>query len=290
MIDVRFLRSFSVRLVLVTICAAASVVAGAWSDAASAGTLPNITGTWYANGDPSAPCQISQSGTSVSLSNQQGNAASGQFVDPSTLSTDWGPMNGGRITGTISDDLRRISWSNGTFWSRPNVAPIGPAPTPAPTTPTPAPLRISTHVTGNAASPVYVYRASLANGRDFRYMQCVSFRNVSTKVVKAVDFSFVVWNYLGAIETKFDWTDKGTFTAPIGIDGHCFDGQLWAAVVVRRMNREVVRVKRVTFADGTTWRPGKPFLRGFTRDGTALAAPTIQPGVPPRAEGGSSAD
>src|ERR1700735_743451 len=101
MTGVCFLPPLLVRLILVTICAGAFLASGAWTDVASAGTLPNITGTWYANGNPSAPCQISQSGTSVSLSNEQGNAATGQFTDPGTLSTDWGPMNGGRITGTI---------------------------------------------------------------------------------------------------------------------------------------------------------------------------------------------
>ena len=100
-----------------------------------AGTLPDISGTWHPNGNRAIRAHISQSGTSVSLNNGQGATATGTFVDPSTLRTNWGTFNGGHITGTISNDLRRIDWSNGTYWSRPALTPIVPNPTPRPITP-----------------------------------------------------------------------------------------------------------------------------------------------------------
>jgi hypothetical protein len=108
---------------IVAVCAGLAIAFGMWTKVC-AGTLPDISGTWYANGNPAAPCHISQSGTSVSLTNEQGRTASGSFVDPSTLSTDWGLLNGGQITGTVSNDLRTIRWGNGTYWSRrQNTAP-----------------------------------------------------------------------------------------------------------------------------------------------------------------------
>jgi len=274
------LKAFAFNAVRVAaICASVAIVFGAWTEV-RAGTLPDISGRWYANGNPGAPCRISQSGTSVSLTNERGVTATGSFVNPSTLSTDWGFMNGGRITGTISNDLRRITWSNGTYWSRPSTAPLTPAATAAPTprpTPSPEPLRVGVRVRNNDASPIYVYRASLTNGyQAFTYSQCVSFRNVSTRVVSAVDIAFVVTNRNGGDEANYGWVDKGTFTPPINIDDHCFGGRLWASHVVRRMTEESVRVTQVAFADGTSWKSGMPFLRGYSTAGARLAQPAMQ--------------
>jgi len=266
-------------LTVAAICASLAIAFGVVTEV-RAGTLPDISGRWYANGNPGASCRISQSGTSVSLTNERGVTATGSFVNPSTLSTDWGFMNGGRITGTISSDLRHITWSNGTYWSRASAVPYTAVATPAPTpkpTPSPEPLRVSVRVRNNDASPIYVYRASLTNGyQAFTYSQCVSFRNVSTRVVAAVDFAFVVTNRNGGDEANYGWVDKGTFTPPINIDDHCFGGRLWAPHVVRRMTEESVRVTQVTFADGTSWKPGMPFLRGYSTAGVRLAQPAMQ--------------
>ena len=242
-----------------------------------AGTLPAISGTWYANGNPTARCRISQSGNSVSLTNESGASATGTFTDPSTLSTDWGVFGGGRVTGRISSDLRRISWSNGTYWSRASAAPLTPAATPTPRpTPSPQPLRVSVRIHNNNSNPVYVYAASLTNGYGFRFAQCLSFRNVTTRVVTAVDFEFVVKNRSGGVEAEYGWADKGTFTPPVNIDDHCFGGPLWAAPVVRRMTDESIRVTQVMFADGTAWQPGMEFLRGYATSGQRLAQPVVQ--------------
>jgi hypothetical protein len=263
---------------ILAVCATLAIAFG-MSTRAHAGTLPDITGTWYANGNRSAACRVSQSGSSVSLTNEQGKTATGRFVDPGRLSTDWGLMNGGQITGTISSDLRRISWSNGTYWSRPSAAPLAPAATPAPTprpTPSPERLRVSVRVSNNNFSPIYVHAASLTNGYGFTYAQCLSFRNVTTKVVTAVDFAFVVTNRTGGVKADYGWTDKGTFTPPVNIDNHCFGGRLWTPPVVRAMANESVRVTQVVFADGTFWQPNKPFLRGYAATGVPLAQPTLE--------------
>ncbi len=262
-----------------TVCASLAIAFGMWTGV-RAGTLPDISGTWYANGNPAARCRISQSGNWVSLTNEGGVTATGHFVNPSKLSTDWGLMNAGRITGTISSDLRRIDWSNGTFWSRPTPAPLTPAatatpmPTPRPT-PTPA-LRISVRVRNNDSNPIRVYGASLTNGFGSSYLQCVSFRNITTKVVTDVDFDFVVTNGNGGVEANYGWTDKGTFTPPVNIDNHCFSGRIWAPRVVRRMTNESVRVMQVTFADGSSWKPGAHFLRGYSASGQRLPQPIAE--------------
>jgi hypothetical protein len=265
---------------IVAICASLAIAFGVWTEVC-AGTLPDISGTWYANGNPAAPCHISQSGTSVSLTNEQGTTATGSFVGPETLRTNWGLLNGGQITGTISNDLRTIKWSNGTYWSRPNTAPVVPPPAPAPTprpTPSPVPLRVRVMpIAHNDSNPIYVYAASLTNGRrPFTAQQCVSYRNVTTKDATDVNFAFVVTNRRGGVEEQFGWSDKGTFAPAVNIDNHCFFGWLPAPDVVRRMAYESIRVTQVTFADGTAWKPGMQFLRGYASSGERLAQPTVQ--------------
>lgn len=103
-------------------------IAFATLTAAHAGTLPNISGAWFPNGNPTILCHISQSGTSVSLTNEHGATATGTFTDPSTISTTRG---GKQITGTISNDVQTITWSDGTYWSRASE-PSTPEATPAP--------------------------------------------------------------------------------------------------------------------------------------------------------------
>jgi hypothetical protein len=278
------MRLFRTRIArTIAVCAALAIVLAAWSDV-RAGTLPNISGTWYANGDSSKPCRISQSGSSVTLTNERGNTATGTFTDPSTLSTDWGPFAGGHVTGNIGPRLLRINWSNGTYWTRSSapipIAPSTPTPTPTPSpTPPPEPLRVSVNIENNNSSPIYVYGASLTNGYGFTYAQCVSFRNVSTKVATAVDFAYGVTNYNGGLEASFAWSNKGTFTPPVNIDDHCFKGQLWPPHVVRRMSHESVRVTQVFFSDGTFWQPGMAFERGYAASGEQLAQPAAQPAV-----------
>lgn len=252
-----------------------------------AGTLPDITGMWFANGDSSKRCFINQSGNSVTLTNEQGRSARGTFSTPSTLDTDWGPFAGGHVTGNIGPRRMRINWSNGTYWVRaqglnPAPEPATPRPTPPPT-PAPERLNVSVRVANNDESPIHVYAASLRNGSGRSYAQCVSFRNVSMKVATDVDFSFVVSSYSGTVEADFGHEDFGTFTPPVNIDDHCWSGPLWHDRVVRLMSSEVVRVKRVTFKDGTTWSAGMTWERGYSNGGTLLVNPMMVPEATPPA-------
>ena len=91
---------------------------------ANAGTLPDISGRWYAQGDHSKPCHITQSGSNLTLTNEVSSRATGEFTDPSTISTSWPTISGMNTisryhyVGHISHNLMTIHWSNGTFWTR----------------------------------------------------------------------------------------------------------------------------------------------------------------------------
>ena len=162
-----------------------------------------------------------------------------------------------------------VSFLLGQFFPGPTPSPT-PSPSPSPTA---EPLRINVRFANNENSPAHLYRASLTNARNFQYVQCISFRNVSAKVATDVDLSFVVKSYRGDVEADWGQLDKGTFTPPINIDNHCWYGRLWPKHVVRRMRDQVVRVKRVDFADGTSWVPGGVFMRAYANNGAKLPAP-----------------
>ena len=79
------------------------------------GYVPQLTGTWFANGDRSRRCTISQQQGSLSLQNEVGQTANGSFVRRRDITTNW---NGTVINGRVSRDGDRIDWSNGTYWLR----------------------------------------------------------------------------------------------------------------------------------------------------------------------------
>jgi hypothetical protein len=154
------------------------------------------------------------------------------------------------------------------------LADATPSPSPSPSpAPTAEPLDVRARAENNENAPIHMYRVALSNAISFRYYQCVSFRNVSTKVATDVDFSFVVTNRHGESEAEWKQLDKGTFTPPTDIDNHCWYGRLWPARVVKRMTDESVRIERVTFADGSFWVPGGDFMRAYSNDGNPLPAP-----------------
>ncbi|HEY2554276.1 MAG TPA: hypothetical protein VGI15_03420 [Candidatus Cybelea sp.] len=112
------------RLSAIAACLAALYVFGTVT-AAYAGTLPDISGTWYAQGNASKRCHIEQIGLNVSFTNEIGSHAQGKFTDPSTLSASWPDWHnsagvGPRTTyaGHISGNISVIHWSNGTYWTR----------------------------------------------------------------------------------------------------------------------------------------------------------------------------
>ncbi len=92
--------------------------ASAQSDNASAppdnGQGSGFLGAWCAQGDPSKHASISSNEAYFNLTNDNGKTSMGNLINANQISApDWQ-----FITGTLSQDGRRIDWSNGTFWKR----------------------------------------------------------------------------------------------------------------------------------------------------------------------------
>jgi hypothetical protein len=75
---------------------------------------PTLTGTWYANGDRSRSCSIMQRRGNLTLQNESGQSATGNF-NGRQITTNWA---GSAISGTIAQGGNRINWDNGTYWVR----------------------------------------------------------------------------------------------------------------------------------------------------------------------------
>lgn len=69
----------------------------------------DISGRWFHDGKPTS---ISVSGFNVTITNEQGQSSSGHLTGNDLVM----PFLG--IRGVVSDGGRRISWSNGTTWTR----------------------------------------------------------------------------------------------------------------------------------------------------------------------------
>jgi len=79
-------------------------------------TTPDLSGTWYMGGpyNVGMPCKISQTGSTLTFTNEKGDTVAGDFIDSKTVEAiDWSGLR-----GTLSDDGTRISWANGTWWTR----------------------------------------------------------------------------------------------------------------------------------------------------------------------------
>lgn len=76
---------------------------------------PNLSGTWYRDGNRSLSCSIKQRRGNLTLWNEQGQQANGSFKGKGSIITYW---SGTRIKGTISPDGNSIYWDNGTSWTR----------------------------------------------------------------------------------------------------------------------------------------------------------------------------
>ncbi len=73
---------------------------------------PRFFGTWCAQGVPSRQTSIVQTGGGVTITNEMGLTSSGHASGASNgiVAPQWA------VTGTLSPDGRRITWSNGNFW------------------------------------------------------------------------------------------------------------------------------------------------------------------------------
>lgn len=258
---------------IVAIAVGFAVALGLWT-VVLAGTLPNISGTWYANGNAAHLCSISQSGTSVSLRNQQGASASGTFTDPSTLDTNWGVFGGGHVIGHISSDLRTITWSNGTYWTRAGGSGSAPVPTASPT-PFPHALHFSWGGAPGVNPPIEIIGAWAAQSYNRKSgWVCLSFKNTGSVAATLVRFHFRLLDKMGDVVEQWRQDRKGTFSSNTDIHGyHSLSEWLqgsghrgyrdncggWhvensrEAEIYPTVRSATYSIERVDFADGTSW-------------------------------------
>ena len=89
-----------------------SSVSGWYNGGSDYGSAPSqrqdISGRWYHDGKPTS---ISVSGQTVTITNELGQSSSGSMSGNEIV------ISGG-IRGHVSHDGRRISWTNGTVWTR----------------------------------------------------------------------------------------------------------------------------------------------------------------------------
>lgn len=80
--------------------------------------IPNLSGTWYMNGDPDAPCEIVQRrpGDRAEFINENGSRAYGTVTHNRVWIPEWSDGRSRGLVGTIRGD--QIVWPNGTYWSR----------------------------------------------------------------------------------------------------------------------------------------------------------------------------
>jgi hypothetical protein len=88
----------------------------------SGGSAADLDGRWYHDGKPTR-ILVAPDGRSVTIVNELGQSSDGYAADPRNLAI---PSLG--ITGRVSKDGQRISWTNGTEWRRDSSMP-GPIPT-----------------------------------------------------------------------------------------------------------------------------------------------------------------
>lgn len=86
------------------------------------GSAADLDGRWYHDGAPTR-ILVAPDGRSITIVNESGKSSDGYAADPRNLAI---PSLG--ITGKVSKDGRRITWTNGTEWRRDSSMP-GPIPT-----------------------------------------------------------------------------------------------------------------------------------------------------------------
>ena len=253
-----------VRMAFLAAVASGCLVAPA---ALQAGTLPDISGTWWAQGDSAKRCSISQSGNSVTFRNESGDTGNGRFLNPSLVQVDWGYSGGRALRGTISPNLERIDWSNGTYWARASGA--GPAPTPNPY----RQLTFATATASRAPGPIAVVDGWGAVERNAkRAVVCVSFKNEGRVDATRVVFAFPLLDRRDDVVETLRLDRRGTFSPGIDIRGwdslsswqggvghrgyndNCATLDLGvAALSLKNAHAATYRVERVEFSNGTIW-------------------------------------
>jgi hypothetical protein len=80
--------------------------------------VPDISGTWYMNGDRNKPCEIIQylPNRRAEFTNENGDSAWGTVRGDRVWIPDWTDGRSQGLEGRIRRD--RIVWPGGSFWSR----------------------------------------------------------------------------------------------------------------------------------------------------------------------------
>jgi poly(beta-D-mannuronate) lyase len=78
----------------------------------------NLSGTWYAQGDPSNACFIHQHGRAIHIACVQPGKATGQIESSARILTNW---SGQSIGALITPDGNHLDWENQTYWTRSTV-------------------------------------------------------------------------------------------------------------------------------------------------------------------------
>jgi hypothetical protein len=135
-------------------------------------------------------------------------------------------------------------------------------------------------------APVTILRAGLRSYAlaDNQPMmeQCVTFRNIGSKVATSIKIDYVFSDGNGtALPVAMDWhnTFTGTYTPPVLIEDKCWHAKLPPVATVRRMRAEVVRVLHVVYSDGSQWTRGDGWTKAYSGDGNALPSPLAMTGV-----------
>lgn len=80
--------------------------------------VPNLSGTWFLNGDRNKPCEIVQypPGRRAEFTNENGSTAWGTVHGNRVWIPDWSDGVSQGLEGRVRGN--RIVWPNGSFWSR----------------------------------------------------------------------------------------------------------------------------------------------------------------------------
>jgi hypothetical protein len=87
------------------------------NDAAAQAQSAAFTGSWCAQGDATKQASISDNGSFLTLTNENGDTSTGQYQGQNGIVAPGWQF----VTGTLSRDGSQINWSNGTFWARCNT-------------------------------------------------------------------------------------------------------------------------------------------------------------------------
>ena len=218
-------------------------------------------------------------------------------MNPSTLETNWGYA---RITGTISHDLSRIDWSNGSFWLR---APAGSfttsytsvssagsyVATARVATPPPPTYRYLEGTRGTRAPIDYLDTWTALRNDGTSGWTCISFKNTSSETATRIRWALQLMNQNDQVVDTGYLDRKGTFSPNVEIhawhsvaewasgQGHRDYGNgctAWAPdneaqrLAYPYVRSYDVRVSLIVYADGTTWPSLSESYRFLQRTGT----------------------